>query len=242
MEQEARTEPILVASQVSKQFPGVRALDNVDIDLVPGEVHALVGENGAGKSTLIKIFGGLLKPTAGRVLLNGEVVHFDNPHAIAGRRHQRHHARIQSGAPAHCGGKHLPGTGAPTSERASRLAHDPGAHVTSAGRAGPPRVGQPARGISGRRRPANGGDCQGPVARVPHHHPRRAHGGPECGRGGAIIRHYSSVCAGVASPCCTSLTASTRSSASPIESPSCATASASGPGPSRRSAKTTSST
>ena len=72
-------EPILAASQTSKQFPGVRALDSVDFDLVPGEVHALVGENGAGKSTLIKIFGGLLQPSAGSILLNGQQVHFDSP-------------------------------------------------------------------------------------------------------------------------------------------------------------------
>ncbi len=72
-------EPILVARQVSKQFPGVKALDGVDFELVPGEVHALVGENGAGKSTLIKIFGGLLSPTSGTLLLNGHEVHFDNP-------------------------------------------------------------------------------------------------------------------------------------------------------------------
>jgi ABC-type sugar transport system ATPase subunit len=72
-------EPILVASQISKQFPGVRALDAVDFELLPGEVHALVGENGAGKSTLIKIFAGLLQPTAGSVLLSGQPVHFDNP-------------------------------------------------------------------------------------------------------------------------------------------------------------------
>ncbi len=72
-------ETILAASRISKQFPGVRALDNVDFDLAPGEVHALVGENGAGKSTLIKIFGGLLQPTSGTILLNGQPVHFDNP-------------------------------------------------------------------------------------------------------------------------------------------------------------------
>jgi ABC-type sugar transport system ATPase subunit len=72
-------EPILVARHISKQFPGVRALDGVDIELIPGEVHALVGENGAGKSTLIKIFGGLHRPNAGLILLNGHEVHFDNP-------------------------------------------------------------------------------------------------------------------------------------------------------------------
>jgi ABC-type sugar transport system ATPase subunit len=76
---EGTMEPILVAQQISKQFPGVRALDGVDFDLVPGEVHALVGENGAGKSTLIKIFGGLLRPTSGSLLLNGKPVQFENP-------------------------------------------------------------------------------------------------------------------------------------------------------------------
>ena len=45
------TESILRAERISKQFTGVRALDEVDLELIPGEVHALVGENGAGKST-----------------------------------------------------------------------------------------------------------------------------------------------------------------------------------------------
>ncbi len=71
--------PILEARQISKQFPGVLALDRVDLDLIPGEVHALVGENGAGKSTLIKILAGQYQPTAGTIHLNGAPVHFDNP-------------------------------------------------------------------------------------------------------------------------------------------------------------------
>jgi len=69
-------EPILRLTGISKQFPGVRALDNVDLSLFPGEVHALMGENGAGKSTLISIISGLLNPTSGKICLADEEVTF----------------------------------------------------------------------------------------------------------------------------------------------------------------------
>ena len=72
-------QPYLVIKQITKQFPGVRALDDVDLELFPGEVHALVGENGAGKSTLIKVLSGQHRPTSGTLLMNGQTVHFDNP-------------------------------------------------------------------------------------------------------------------------------------------------------------------
>jgi ABC-type sugar transport system ATPase subunit len=73
------SEPILEARRITKQFPGVLALDKVDLQLLPGEVHALVGENGAGKSTLIKILGGQHQPTAGAILVDGREAHFDDP-------------------------------------------------------------------------------------------------------------------------------------------------------------------
>ena len=69
-------EPILNLTGISKQFPGVRALDNVDFFLCPGEVHALMGENGAGKSTLINIISGLLQPSSGKIYLAGREVSF----------------------------------------------------------------------------------------------------------------------------------------------------------------------
>lgn len=64
---------------VSKQFVGVRALDDVSMSLRPGEVHALVGENGAGKSTLIKVATGVYTADSGEVRVQGRPVHFSSP-------------------------------------------------------------------------------------------------------------------------------------------------------------------
>ena len=70
---------LLKAEGISKQFPGVQALDNVNFDLYAGEVHVLIGENGAGKSTLMKIFAGVYQPDAGNLALNGETIRFNTP-------------------------------------------------------------------------------------------------------------------------------------------------------------------
>ena len=70
---------ILKAENISKQFPGVLALNNVSINLKKGEVHAIVGENGAGKSTLINIFGGVYKPDGGNIYIDDKKVKFNNP-------------------------------------------------------------------------------------------------------------------------------------------------------------------
>jgi ribose transport system ATP-binding protein len=73
-------EPILEVRKISKSFPGVRALNNVDLRIWPGEVHALMGENGAGKSTLMKILSGAYRPDSGQILIDGKAVQFRNPH------------------------------------------------------------------------------------------------------------------------------------------------------------------
>lgn len=71
---------LLRTEDITKSFPGVLALEGVNIDLMPGEVHALVGENGAGKSTLMKIFNGVYQPDSGSIYVKGEKVNIDNPH------------------------------------------------------------------------------------------------------------------------------------------------------------------
>ena len=72
-------QPILMARGIVKQFPGVRALDDAQLTLRPGEIHALMGENGAGKSTIIKVINGVLQPDAGTLSLDGRMV---NPQSV----------------------------------------------------------------------------------------------------------------------------------------------------------------
>ena len=71
---------ILSIKDVSKSFPGVRALDNVSVDVRRGTVHGLVGENGAGKSTLMKILSGVYERDAGTVTFDGQIVERTTPH------------------------------------------------------------------------------------------------------------------------------------------------------------------
>ena len=76
------TQPVslLRMSGISKSFPGVRALEGVDFDVAPGEIHALLGENGAGKSTLLKILSGAQPADAGEIALEGAPVMPATPH------------------------------------------------------------------------------------------------------------------------------------------------------------------
>jgi galactofuranose transport system ATP-binding protein len=73
------TEPILVARGLSKSFPGVKALDQVNFDVLPGEIHALMGENGAGKSTLIKVLTGVHPKDSGEISLGGALIEPKSP-------------------------------------------------------------------------------------------------------------------------------------------------------------------
>ena len=72
------SESVLELRNITKIFPGVRALDKVQFDLRPGEIHALMGENGAGKSTFIKVITGVHQAEEGEMFLNGQKVRFKN--------------------------------------------------------------------------------------------------------------------------------------------------------------------
>lgn len=72
-------QPILRLERIVKTFPGVRALDDVSFEVMPGEVHALMGENGAGKSTLMKVLGGIYQPDGGQIIVNENPVIMNSP-------------------------------------------------------------------------------------------------------------------------------------------------------------------
>ena len=78
-------QPLLQMQGIVKVFPGARALDGVDLEILPGEVHCLLGQNGAGKSTLIKVLAGAHQPTEGRILLDGEPITISDP--VAALKH-----------------------------------------------------------------------------------------------------------------------------------------------------------
>ena len=71
---DADAAPLLEVGQVTKQFPGVKALQDVDLTLNRGEVLAVIGENGAGKSTLMKILAGVQPLDAGEIRIDGKIV------------------------------------------------------------------------------------------------------------------------------------------------------------------------
>lgn len=71
-------QPLIRTHNLTKQYPGVLALNSVEFDLLPGELHVLFGENGAGKSTLISLLSGVIQPTDGQIIFKEKAVHFSN--------------------------------------------------------------------------------------------------------------------------------------------------------------------
>ncbi|MBQ9030515.1 MAG: sugar ABC transporter ATP-binding protein [Parasporobacterium sp.] len=75
----ARGDTLVKLSRITKVYPGVRALDQVDFELKEAEIHAIVGENGAGKSTLIKVLAGVIRPEEGSIEIDGETYGYMTP-------------------------------------------------------------------------------------------------------------------------------------------------------------------
>jgi len=74
-------QPLLSLRKLRKEFPGCLANDDIDLDVLPGEIHALLGENGAGKSTLVKMIYGVLTPDNGEMIWNGKPIGIETPSA-----------------------------------------------------------------------------------------------------------------------------------------------------------------
>ena len=72
-------ENVIEMRDITKVFGEFVANDNINLHLRKGEIHALLGENGAGKSTLMNMLAGLLEPTSGEIVVNGQVVNLDSP-------------------------------------------------------------------------------------------------------------------------------------------------------------------
>lgn len=79
MVDEAKAAPLVELRNMNVSFGGVHAVEDVTVDLYPGEILALVGGNGAGKSTLVKTLSGAQRPDSGQIYMNGELVHIENP-------------------------------------------------------------------------------------------------------------------------------------------------------------------
>lgn len=71
--------PLIQLRGVSKDFRGVLAISDVDFEIRPGEIHAILGENGAGKSTLMKVLAGVYQPSSGEMLLDGRPATLNSP-------------------------------------------------------------------------------------------------------------------------------------------------------------------
>lgn len=74
-----QSEPVVRLRDVTKEFPGVLAVDHVNLEILPGEVHAIAGENGAGKSTLMKLLSQVERPSSGEIEISGERVEYHGP-------------------------------------------------------------------------------------------------------------------------------------------------------------------
>ena len=99
--------PRLIFQGISKRYPGVQANDRISLSVMPGEIHAVLGENGAGKSTLMKIIYGAVRPDEGAIAWNGAPVAIRNPRAGARAGHRDGVPALRAVRDAHRGRERL---------------------------------------------------------------------------------------------------------------------------------------
>jgi ABC-type multidrug transport system ATPase subunit len=112
---------------ISKAFPGVLANDKVSFSVMPGEIHALLGENGAGKSTLVKMIYGVMQPDEGRIGWNGSPVTIASPREATPVGHRHGVPALLTVRSAYRSGKHRAGHGRLRCHLETRGPHPPGA-------------------------------------------------------------------------------------------------------------------
>lgn len=88
-------EILLKAEKVTMRFGGLKAVDQVDMEIKQGEIHALIGPNGAGKTTFFNVISGIYMPTSGQVLFDGEDITKLKPHQVTQRGIARTFQNIQ---------------------------------------------------------------------------------------------------------------------------------------------------
>ena len=103
----AEVKYILEMMNISKSFPGVKALDGVQLKVRPGSVHALMGENGAGKSTLMKCLFGVYIEDDGEIYLDGQKVKFSNPKQAMDNGVAMVHQELNQVLQRRCNGQYL---------------------------------------------------------------------------------------------------------------------------------------
>jgi len=103
------TAPLLEITGLSKGFPGVKALDSVDLKVQTGEIHALMGENGAGKSTLIKVLTGVFPRDAGETRLDGQIIAPKSPREAEALGISTVYQEVKSDSAFICSRKYLSG-------------------------------------------------------------------------------------------------------------------------------------